>query len=98
MDKTLGVGLVGGLEGGLALGLHLGRLAGMHHTRREQAEAGVMMLIVVPGKKRVGPSTRVGQAAEEGRKRWMVLKGFELGLRKRVVIRDMRPGVAVADT
>ncbi len=91
MDEALRMGEVGGLERGLALGLSLGGSARMHHTRSEQAQAGVLMRVVVPGKKRLGPSACVDQAAEEGRKRWMIFECLELGLRIGIVVGDMRP-------
>jgi hypothetical protein len=60
------------------------------HFRGEQGYAAVMMLVVVPGKELLAKGACVLDAAEAFRKLRPVLKGFELALRVRVVVRHVR--------
>ena len=96
MGKALGMSGISRLKGGLTLGLYLGSLTGMYYAWGQQTQAGVVVLVVVPGEERLGPGTRIGQAAEESRKARMIFEGLELGLRIRIVVGDMRPRMAVA--
>ncbi len=52
----------------------------MHSFRREQADAGVPMLFVVPRKENLAETPGVLDATEALRKVRTILNGFELGL------------------
>jgi len=52
----------------------------MHSFRREQADAGVPMLFVVPRKEILAKASGVFDAAEAYRKVRTILEGLELGL------------------
>ena len=72
-----GIGL---LHDCLALLLDRHSLSGMHSGWREQADAGVVMLMVVPGEEGLEPLTSRGQRTEFTRKSSAVLECLELRL------------------
>ena len=64
----------------------------------KQGEGGVMMVVVVPAEEASGPQTSMFRGTKvlgEGR---MIFGCFELSLRERIVIRDMRAGMRFEDT
>ena len=63
-DEALRVGEVGGIEDGLALLEDRGRLAEVDPGGREHANAGVAMVVVVPGEETVAEGVAVLGAAE----------------------------------
>ena len=83
--KPLGMGGVRRGEHGTALGDALLRQADVHVMGRQQAEAGVVMLGVVPGEEGLAVGPRVLDRAEAVRERRPVLERLELRFRKRVV-------------
>ena len=65
----------------------------VHLFRRQQRDATVAMLLVIPGEEILAKGTAILDGAEPFRELRAVLEGFELGLRIRVVIADMRSAV-----
>ena len=63
----------------------------------EEADAGVMMLGVVPGKEDLAEAAGVLNGAKTIRKLRAVFQGFELTFREGVVVGDMRPAVSLGD-
>src|SRR5438552_4078047 len=64
-------------------------------VRREQAEAGVTVLGVVPGEEDVAMRSGILDRAEPVREVGPVLERFELRLREGIVVRDVRAGVGL---
>ena len=72
--------------GGLAHGVHRRHATEEHLGRREEREAGVLVLVVVPAEECAQPSTGVEQAREEARIVGLVLEGLEPCLAERVSV------------
>ncbi len=85
---------IGRVQGLLALNEEACRHAGMHRGRCHEADPAVVVLGVVPGKEGLRPGSGIDQTAKAVRVIGLILHRFELGLRERVVIRDMRPRMA----
>ena len=75
----------------------LRRQAVVHHGGRHHADAGVAMLVVVPGEKRLAEGAAVLDAAEAIRKLGAVLHGAELAFRIRIVVGSIGPAVGLGD-
>lgn len=73
-------------------------LSVMDHGWREQAQAGMAMLFVVPTKEPLRESAAVLNAAEAIRELRAILHGSELTFRIRVVIGDVRTAVRFGDS
>ena len=69
-----------------ALGPSLLGQAEVHVVGREQAQAAVVVLSVIPGEETLAVGPGVLERAEAVREGRLVLGGFEVGLRERVVI------------
>ena len=69
----------------------------MDISGRQKTEAGVMMLGVVPGEEDVAVGPSVLDRAESVGELRPVLQRLELGLRERVVVGHVRPGVRLGD-
>ena len=65
----------------------------MHRGGCEQFQAGMMMVVVIPGEGVLAETARVLDGTETVRVVRPVLHGFEVRFRKRVVIGDVRPAV-----
>ena len=70
----------------------------MNHGWGQEAQSGVPVLMVVPGKERGGPIPGIGQRAKTVRVVGSVFEGLELSLGKRVVVGGVRPGVRLGYT
>src|SRR5215472_8766803 len=68
-------------------------LSVVHRRRREQAQAGMPVLLVIPTKKSLTESTTVFEASETVRELRPILQRAELAFRIRVVVRNMRTAV-----
>ena len=97
MNESLRVGQVGRVENGLALFDDPGRLAVVHHGRRQQAEAGMTMLLVVPREELLTEGATVLNRAEALGKLGAVLHRAKLAFRIRVVIGDVRTAMGLGD-
>src|SRR6516225_7970405 len=87
--------LISNIEHRLPLPQDAFRFTVVHHRRREQAQTGMTMLLVVPTKKSLTESTAVLQTSETVRELRPILQRAELTLRVRVVVRDMWPAVGL---
>ena len=79
-DKTLGVGLPGSVKDSLASGNELGRPAMVDSGRGHQIEAGMVVLVVVPGKELLAEAAGIFDRAEAVGEARTVFQGFELRL------------------
>ena len=96
-DEAFGVGGVGGLEDDLASLADLIRLTVVEHGRGEQADAGVVVVVVVPSEEATAEAQGVLVALEAVREFGNVFEGFELAFGERVVIGHMGPAVGFGD-
>ena len=85
------------LTGDLARRDDLVSLAVVQHSRRDQANAGVIMLIVVPRHESTAKTQTIVVAAEAIGKLGTVLHRLELAFRKRIVVGNMRPTMRFGD-
>jgi len=69
----------------------------VHVGGRQQAEAGVMVFGVVPGTEDAAVGSGILDRTEARRECRAVLQGFELRLRERVVVGDVRTGMSLGD-
>ena len=58
-DEPLGMGLIGDIENGLTFRDELSGLTVVDSGRGQQLKAGMMMLVVIPGKKLLAEAARV---------------------------------------
>ena len=84
--KAVWVGRKGLIEGGLASGMDSLCRAVVDAVRGHVADAGVLVLVVVPAEELLTESACIGQATEACGEVGAVLQGLELGLAKRVVV------------
>ena len=90
--------LVSNIEHILALPQDVFHLAIVNRRWRQQAYAGVTVLLVVPPKKTLTESTTVLDASKAVRELRPILQGSELALGKGIVVRDVRPAMRFRDT
>ena len=98
VDEAFGMDAIGGIENGLALFEDERGLVVVDHGRREQAQPGVTMFLVVPTKKSLRKSPAILNAPEAVRELRPVFHGAELAFRIRVVVGDVRAAVWFRDT
>src|SRR5215813_807225 len=89
-DKALRMSRISGIQNVLAFFEQSARLAIMDSRRGEQSKRAVIMLVVIPIKKRSDPSPGVLQRTEGIREVGTVFHRLELRLGVRIVIRDSR--------
>src|SRR5438309_12103749 len=82
----------------LALPLDVFRLAIVNRGWRQQAYAGMTVLVVVPPKKTLRESTTVLDAPKAVRELRPIFQGSELALGKGIVVRHVRPAMRFRDT
>jgi len=97
-DEAFGIPLESLTENNLALGDDFIGAAIMEHFGCEQADAGVMVLDVVPGEEDLAEGAGVLDGSETIGKLGPVLQGFELAFREGIVIGDVRAAVGFGDT
>ena len=91
MHEALRMGGVGRLQHRRPLLLDVCSMAMMDRGWRVVADPAVAMLVAVPLEERLAERTRLLNAGEPVWERGAVLQCFELRLRIRIVIRDVRP-------
>src|SRR6202011_447180 len=96
--EALRVTLVSNIEYILALPQCVFRLAIVNRRWRQQAYAGVTVLLVVPPKKTLTESTTVLDAPKAVRELRPIFQGSELALGKGIVVRHVRPTMRFRDT
>src|SRR5262245_41648110 len=95
--KALRMNGISGIQNALAFFEQSGCLAIMDSGRCEQSQRAVIMLVVIPIKKRSDPSPGILQRTEEIRVVGTVFHCLELRLGVRVVIRDARSRMSLGD-
>src|SRR6202049_3732607 len=98
MDEAFGMDAVGGIENGLALFEDERGLVVVDHGRREQAQPGVTVFVVIPAKKSLRKSPAILNAAETVRELRSIFHGAELAFRIRIVVGDVWAAVRFGDT
>ena len=98
LDEAFWVGEVSSIQNTLAMSEDGWRLTMMQRRRREEADAGVVVLFVVPAEEVDDEGTGVLDGTEAGREAWPILQGSELTFRVRVVVGDMRAAVGFGNT
>ena len=96
-DESFGVGGVGRGEHCLPRGERGIGLTVMDRRRGQQAQAPVVMLVVLPVKELTTEIQTVFDAGEAAGEFWPVFERLELALRERVVVGDMWPTVGLGD-
>jgi hypothetical protein len=96
--EALRVKLIGDVEHLLTLLQDGAGLLVVHHGRREQCQARVVLFFVVPTKKSLRESATVLNAAEAVGKLRTIFHGAELTLRIGIVIGDMRTAMGLGDS
>src|SRR5213594_1428390 len=96
--EALRVTLVSNIEHLLALPQNVFRLAIVNRRWRQQAYAGVTVLLVIPPEKTLTESTTVLEAPKAVRELRPIFHGSELALGVRIVVGDVRPTMRFRDT
>lgn len=78
VGESLRMHCEGGVERGLASGSELRDATVEHIRRREEREAGVVMVLAVPGEEALEPGARVKKALEAARVVGLVLESLEV--------------------
>ena len=81
LDEAVRMGKVCGVRDGLAMSQDAWRLTVMQGRKSEEADAGVVVLFVVPAEQFDGKSTGVLERAEAGWEARSILQGAELAFR-----------------
>ena len=92
-DEAFGVSAEGAIKRGLTGGMDSVDLAVVHLVGRRQADAGMVMVLIVPLEEAATERLGVLDAAEALRKLRLIFHGFEVAFRERVVIGGVRPAV-----
>ena len=87
----------GSIQGDLASGVDGFGLAIMHLVGCHQAEAYMVMRLIIPREERAAECFGVLDAAEGFRECRLILKRFEVAFRERIVVADVRPAVRFCD-
>jgi hypothetical protein len=96
-DEAFRVSVEGAIEGVLAGGVDCISLTVMHLIRRHQADASVVMLLIVPVGEAAAERLGILDTAEALWELGLVFHGFEVAFRKRIVVGRMRPAVGFGD-
>ena len=88
-NETLRVFLISAIENCLALLDEWSSLPVMHGGRRQQLQGRVMMPMVVPVEELLAETAGILDGSESVRIVGTILDGFEVSLRKRIVIGDV---------
>jgi hypothetical protein len=96
-DEAFGVSGEGAVEGGLACGLDCVGLTVMHLVGRHQADAGMVMILIVPIEESSAERLDILNAAEAPWKLRLVLHRLEVAFREGIVVGGVRPAVRPGD-
>ena len=97
-NEPLGMTLVSGIENDLPFGDKLSGLAVVDGCRCHQAQAGMAVLVVVPGKEALAETARILNRSKAVRVSRAVLQSFEVRLREGIVVRDVRTAMRFHDS
>src|ERR1019366_2701816 len=98
MGEAFRVAFTGRIKNLLSLFDHLPGHAVVQHLLGQQGDPAVMMLGVIPEKKSLKKGARVLDGTEFIGKIGPVLEGFELALRVRIVVRDVRAAMSFCNS
>jgi hypothetical protein len=98
VDEALGVRGIGGETDAVTSIEDLVSAAVMHGGRREEGQAAVVVLGVVPSEQRAADLTRMLERAEAVGEVGPVLEGPEVGLREGIVVADVGPRMAAQES
>lgn len=73
------------------------RLARMHDSGGEQADATMPMDVVIPVEERARPDPRIHRAAEAVGVAWAILQGLKLRLGKRIIVGHLGAAMGLGD-
>ena len=90
-DEAFRVSVEGAIEDVLAGGVDCISLTVMHLIGRHQADASVVMLLIVPVEEAAAERLGILGAAEALWELGLVFHGFEVAFRERIVVGRMRP-------
>jgi hypothetical protein len=96
-DEAFRVSVEGVIKGGLAGSVDCVGLAVMHLIGRHQADAGMVMLLIVPIEEAAAERLGILDAAEAPWKLRLVFHGFEVAFRERIVVGGVRSAVRFGD-
>ena len=96
-DEAFWVSAEGAVECDLAGGVDFVGLTVVHLVGRQQADAGMVVFLIVPGEEAAAERFGVLNAAKTLRKLRLVFHGFEVALRERIVIGGVRSAVGFGD-
>ena len=91
--EALRMPLMSEFQHGLSLRNDLRSLSVMDIGRSQQIQAGMVMLVVIPGEELLAEPAGIFNRAESIRIIGAVLQSSEVGLGERIVIGDVRPAV-----
>ena|GEM_PF-2614728 len=97
IDEAIGVGAEGVIEGFLAGGVDLVGLAVVDLVGRHQADAQVMMVLVVPVEEGSAKGLGVLDRAEALGYLWLIFEGLEAAFREGVIVGGVGPAVGFGD-
>src|ERR1039458_10320704 len=96
-DEAFGVSVEGAIEGVLACGVDGVGLTVMHLIGRHQADACMVMLLIVPIEEAAAERLGILDAAEALWELRLVFHRFEVAFRERIVVGSVRPAVGFGD-
>ena len=96
-DEAFRGSVEGAIEGVLASGVNCVGLTVMYLIRRHQADAGMVMLLIVPVEESSAERLGILDAAEALWELWLVFHGFEVAFRERIVVGRVGPAVGFGD-
>ena len=96
-NKAFGVSQICGIENTLTLGDGGGCETVMNHGGGEESEPGMAMFFVVPGEEALAKGTSILDGPKPFGEAGPVLESFEVALRVRVVVGDMRAAMGFGD-
>src|SRR5208283_3501356 len=96
-DEAFRVSVEGAIEGVLAGGVDCVSLTVMYLIGRHQADASVVMLLIVPVEETAAERLCILDTAEALWELGLVFHGFEVAFRERIVVGRMRPTVGFGD-
>ena len=96
-DEPLGCAEKRRVERCLAGGIEVVGLTEVDLIRRHQADACVVMVLVIPSEEATAKGAGFVDGLEPFEELWLILQGLEVGFLERVVIRGMRPAVDLTE-
>jgi hypothetical protein len=96
-DEALRMSTVGGVENRTTPFNRFRSQTIMNHSRREKAQSGMAVLVVIPGEELLGEGTGILERPKAFRETGSLFQGPEVAFRIWVVVGNMRPAVGFGD-